>query len=203
MAPNPSFKALQFLSHMDLKKEVRKNSFSNPALSLSFLQNKFINLCKQSLWPQVLRNISFFFQKLPHLPSSKQPRETWPTPPFWRSQKNLLASQDSCPASFFTINNLHVLNGVSLERSATSVPNCFFIQLSHFCLLIFWARSSAELLVLSYYFLSRGKNLKHSNAFLKYKLPSHLNFVPAVKASWVPMWTIPSKHLSLFCSPYE
>lgn len=103
------------------RKEVRKNSFSNPALSLSFLQNKFINLCKQSLWPQVLRNISFFFQKLPHLPSSKQPRETWPTPPFWQSQKNLLASQDSCPASFLTINNLHVLNGVPLERSATSV----------------------------------------------------------------------------------
>lgn len=136
-APNPSFKALQFLSHIDLKKEVRKNSFPNPALSLSFLQNKLINLCKQSLWPQVLKNISFLFQKLPHLPSSMQPRETWPTPPFWQSHKSLLASQSSCPASFFTINNLHVLNGVPLEKSAPSVPNCFLIQLSYFCLVFF------------------------------------------------------------------
>ena len=101
MAPNPSFKALRFLSHMDLKKEVRKNSFSNSAFSVSFLQNKFINLCKQSPWPQALRNISFLFQNFPHLPTSKQPRETWPTPALWQSQKSLLASQDSCPVSFF------------------------------------------------------------------------------------------------------
>lgn len=94
---------------------------------------------------------------------------------------------------FFTINNLHVLNGVPLQRSASSVTNCFLMQLSYFFSLFL----SKELLVLSNSFLSWGKNWKTPNVVLL----SHLHFLSAF-SSGVPMGTMPSKHLSLFCSPY-
>lgn len=153
MAANPRFKALHFLSHMDLKKEVRKNSFSNPAFSVSFLQNKLVN--------PGLRNISFLFQKLSYLPSSEQPRKTRPTPGLWQSQMNLLASQESCPVAIFflTFSNLHVLNDALLKHQ--HLPSqTVSLRSSHIFLYYIWARRSTENLVLFYIFLSWKKKRK-------------------------------------------
>lgn len=119
--------------HVDLRKAVRKNFFSNTVFRVYLLQNKFTSLCKQSSGPQALGNISFPSQKLPHLPFSKQAIEIWPTSALWQFQKSLLASQDlACFFFYFTFNNLCILNDAPLEWPALCVPNCFLMQLSHF-----------------------------------------------------------------------
>lgn len=159
MASNPSFKVLHFLSHMDLKKEVRKHSFSNPAFSASFLQNKLIDLCKQSPWPQALRNISFLFQKLPHLPSSGSPEKLGQLQPSGNPRKVYWQAKTPALFLFFIFNNLHILNGVRLEWLPPSVQNCFLMHLSYLCLL-FLSKEQHWVPCIILLFLVMGKKWK-------------------------------------------
>lgn len=194
MSPIPSFNNFKILSHMYLKKEVRKCSFSNSTFSASFLQNTLTGLCKQSQWPQVLRNkISFSsFSRSSHIcqPTNNPEKLSQLQLSYTSGNPREVCWQVQSPTQrLFFLLITYTPEMVDLLKDQSFCPRLFPHENCSYRMFVCLSKEQhcAPCIILPFHVV--GKNKKYPNAVLKYKMTIPLQFFCQQTKLW-PTQTI-------------